>query len=98
MSQRRSTAPQSGPVNLARVGAAATRAGLFAVAVTVPIAVGTAVGLAADAGNLGSVLAATGGPVLRGAGQTYLFRVAATGLLGGGWLVGAGLVLDGLFD
>ena len=90
---------RSGP---AFVGAVLVRLGLAALALTLPAVAGTFAGLVATAGSpaAGAALAlgAMDGPLLGGAGLRWLFHVSTFAGLCGCWLLGAGLLLDGLFD
>ncbi|WP_236035531.1 hypothetical protein [Haloarcula rubra] len=102
MSQRRSTFGAATATDPAVVGRRATRAGLVLAAATLPLVVGTGTGLVVDAPTLAAgvdaVLAAANAPLVGGYGRAWLFHVSALGLLAGCWLLGAGLLLDGVFD
>ncbi|GGN97885.1 MULTISPECIES: hypothetical protein [Haloarcula] len=102
MSQRRSTLDAPVDTDPTVVGRRATRAGLALAAATLPLVVGTVAGMLVDAPTLtagvDAVLAAAGTPLVGGYGRAWLFHVGALGLLAGCWLLGAGLLLDGLFD
>jgi hypothetical protein len=102
MAQRQSTYSRDRPAGPARLGAAAQRAGLLVVAASLPLVVGTAASLFASAGApLAGVEAATAAvtaaPTL-GTDHATLFHLGTLALLAGCWVVGFGLVLDGLFD
>ena len=93
MSQRRSTL---GPAGHHPVGRPARRLGLAVVAATLPVVVGVAAGLVADAGSLAAVVAALTGSLGAQSGSMWLLHAATLGLAGGGWLLGAGLLVEGL--
>ena len=96
MSRRRSGLPVPGRLDTARVGAVATRAGLLVVAITLPVAVGSAAGLLADGGTVTTLGVVISGSPAGTTGLERLFRTAVLGVFGGCWLLGAGLLADGL--
>jgi hypothetical protein len=101
MSQRRPS-HRFGALDPGAVGRATTRVGVALVAVSVPLLVWTAAGLLADVSTpsaaLATLAAASSGPVVAVSDTASIFRVGLYVLLAGCWLLGAGLVLDGLFD
>ncbi|MDS0259492.1 hypothetical protein NDI56_08810 [Haloarcula sp. S1CR25-12] len=102
MAHRGSTVRATGRLDPATVGTVLTRVGLALIAVTVPLVAGAAAGLVTEAGSPAVAVAVTthamDGPLFAGFGLRWLFHVATLALLSGCWLLGAGLVLDGLFD
>jgi len=84
------------------VGALATRAGLALIAMTAPVVVGAAIGVLADASTVEAavtlVLDAMDTPLVGPGSLSWLLHVSLLGFLGGCWLLGAGLLLEGLFD
>jgi hypothetical protein len=102
MSHSNSTALAIGPPDPATVGTVLTRLGLGLVAVTVPLVAGAGAGLLANAGSLAVAMAivvrAMETPLVGGSGLPWLFRLATLTLLSGCWILGAGLVADGLSD
>jgi len=102
MSQRRSTVGRSVHRDIATLGSAAVSLGLVAILVTLPVVVGVALGFLADAatveGALSLAVAALEEPLFGAYSRAWLFHAAVAGLLGGTWALGAGLVLEGLFD
>lgn len=101
MSQRRSRVRTRARYDPATVGTATTRLGFVLVVATVPIVAGTLGSVLIQTetvgGALAAVLAVMGGPLLAQHGIEWLFHVTTIGLLCGCWLVGLGLLLDGLF-
>jgi len=98
MKHGRAAVLTAGHVDPAVAGAVLTRLGLAVVALTLPAAAGAFAGLLANTGSPAAAVAAMNGPLLGGGGLPWLFHVAALVLLCGCWLLGAGLLLDGLFD
>jgi hypothetical protein len=102
MSQRWRRVGPTGRDTPGVVGTVATRLGLLAVAVTLPVVVGTVAGMVGDAATVGAAFDTVGtvltGPLAGQSGTAWLFHVAVLGLCSGCWLVGAGLVVDGLRD
>ncbi|WP_254271902.1 hypothetical protein [Haloarcula marina] len=102
MSQRRSTVTVGDTLDPAVVGRRATRVGLALVAAALPLVVGTLAGIAADAPTVEAAFTAALGvmdaPVFGQHGTQLLFHVGTLGLLAGCWVLGVGLLLDGLFD
>ena len=102
MAHSGSTVRPAGRLDPATVGAALTWLGLGVVALTVPVVAGAFVGLLVTAGSpaVGMALAmgALDGPLLGGSGLPRLFHAATFAGLCGCWLLGAGLLLEGLFD
>jgi len=84
------------------LGSVLTRLGLGLLVLALPVGAGAGLGLLGEAGSLAVgvrvALAALEGPLLGSSGLPWLFHVAVLALLSGCWLLGAGLVLDGLFD
>jgi len=74
--------------------------GLVVVTLTGPLLAGTAAGLVTAAGSPAAALQVAGravaGPLLAGAGLPWAFHVAVLVFACGCWVLGAGLVLDGL--
>lgn len=97
-----STARPAGRPDPALVGVVLTWLGLWTLALALPVVVGALAGLFATAGSLAAgvalALRAMAGPILGGFGPLWLFHVATLALLCGCWLLGAGLLLEGLFD
>jgi len=83
------------------VGRVATQVGVVLVVSSMPLLAWAATGLLADVSTLSAALSvlasASNGPLTVGAGHASLFRAGLYGLLSGCWLLGAGLVIDGLF-
>ncbi|MBV0901662.1 hypothetical protein [Haloarcula salina] len=102
MAQRQSTRRYGDPTDPVTAAALAERVGLALVAVTLPLALVAFTGLAMQAASPSAALttaaAAMQGPVLAGRGLTVLFHAGALGTLLGCWLLGLGLLLDGLYD
>lgn len=102
MSQRRSTVGRRVHHDVAALGSAAVAVGLVAVLVTLPVVVGVGAGFLSEAetaqGALSLATTALEEPLLGGYSTAWLFHAAVIGLLGGTWILGAGLVLDGLFE
>ncbi|WP_336337023.1 hypothetical protein [Haloarcula brevis] len=100
MAQRQPAATVGGPLDPATVARLAERAGLALVAVALPVAVGAFAGMALTAGSLpaatAAAAAAMSGPLTAGQGLSWLFYVGALGTVLGCWVLGLGLVLDGL--
>jgi len=100
MAQRQPAATYSGPLDPAAVAALAERVGLALVAVTLPVAVGAFAGMVLTAGSLpaaaGAATAAMNGPLTTGRGLSWLFYVGTLGTALGCWVLGLGLLLDGL--
>ena len=96
------TAHTTGRFDPAFVGAVLTRVGLALLALTVPVVVGVFAGLLLTVGSpaagVAHALQAMDGPLLGGFGPGWLFHVSTLTLLCGCWLLGAGLLLSGLFD
>jgi len=93
--------PADGP-GPAALGRALIRLGAVVVAVTIPPVVGAGTGIAVTADTPAQaaaiMLRAMNGPLVGARGLPWLFHLATLALLCGCWLLGAGLVLDGLFD
>jgi hypothetical protein len=100
MAQRRPAATYDGPLDPAAVATLAERVGLVLVALALPVAVGAFVGMALTAGSLpaatDAAAAAVSGPLTAGRGLSWLFYVGVLGTALGCWVLGLGLVLDGL--
>ena len=96
------TTPFAGRLDPAFAGAVLTRLGLAVVGLALPVAAATFAGLLATASSpaAGTTLAlrAIDGPLLGGFGLARLFHLAILGGLCGCWLLGAGLLLSGLYD
>ena len=82
------------------VSRVARRLGLAVVAAALPVVVGLTAGLLVDAGSLtagiGVLVSALTGSLGAQSGSVWLFHAATLVLAGGGWLLGAGLLIDGL--
>jgi len=102
MAQRQSARRYGGPADPVTAAALAERVGLALVAVTLPVALAAFAGLAAESASLSvattTAAAAMDGPVLTGRGLSMLFHAGALGTLLGCWVLGLGLLLDGLYD
>ncbi|WP_423999676.1 hypothetical protein ACOZ4I_11590 [Haloarcula salina] len=102
MAQRQSTRRYGGPADPITLATLAERAGLALVAVTLPLALAGFAGLALQAASLSAAAASAAsamhGPLLTGRGLSVLFHAGALGTLLGCWLLGLGLLLDGLYD
>ncbi|MDS0220773.1 hypothetical protein NDI54_05325 [Haloarcula sp. S1AR25-5A] len=100
MAQQQPTETYDGPLDIAAVATLAERVGLALVALALPVAVGAFAGMALDAGSLvaagDAAAAAMSGPLTAGQGLSWLFYVSALGTVLGCWVLGLGLVLDGL--
>ena len=96
------TAGWTGGLDPATIGNVLARVGLAVLALTVPVVAGAGAGLFAAVGSptvgVARAVAAMDGPLLDGFGLPWLFHVAALSGLCGCWLLGAGLLLTGLFD
>jgi hypothetical protein len=100
MSQRRPVASYGGPFDPAAVATLAERVGLALIAVTLPVAVGAFAGMVLAAGSLPAATeaaaAAMSGRLTAEQGLSWLFYVSALGTALGSWVLGLGLLLDGL--
>ena len=102
MAHSETTERDTGRFDPALVGAVLTRLGLATLALAVPVAAGAFVGVVGTAGSpaagVALALRAMEGPLLGDGGVAWLFHVATLVALCGCWLLGAGLLLEGLFD
>jgi len=100
MAQRQSTSISGGPLDPAVVAALAERVGLALVAIALPVAVGAFAGMALGAESLVAAVdiavAAMNGPLSAERGLSSVFHVSTLGTALGCWILGLGLVLDGL--
>ncbi|MFU1780424.1 hypothetical protein ACM16X_03470 [Haloarcula japonica] len=100
MAQRRPVPTYHGPLDPAAIAVLAERVGLALIAVALPVAVGAFVGLALTAGSLPAATeaaaAALSGPLTTARGLSWLFYVSTLGTALGCWILGLGLLLDGL--
>ncbi|WP_367176542.1 hypothetical protein [Haloarcula rubripromontorii] len=100
MAQRQPVPTYDGPLEPAAVAALAKRVGLALVAVALPVAVGAFAGTALTAGSLSAATDATAGamsgPLTAAQGLSWLFYISALGTALGCWVLGLGLLLDGL--
>ncbi|MDS0283555.1 hypothetical protein [Haloarcula onubensis] len=96
-----SAARPTGRLDPALVGTVLLRLGLGIVALTVPVAAGALAGLlataASPAGGVALAMRAMDAPLLGGVGLAWLVHVATLTALCGCWLLGAGLLLAGLY-
>jgi len=102
MAHSDSTARSTGRLDPAVVGGVLARLGVVVLALAVPVAAAALAGLLATtdppAAGVAVALGAMDGPLLGGTGLPWLFHVAALAGLCGCWFLGAGLLLEGLFD
>ncbi|MBX0287411.1 hypothetical protein [Haloarcula salinisoli] len=102
MAHSGSTTRQAGRLDPAFVGLVLTRLGAGIIALTLPVATGAFAGVLLTAGSpaVGVALAlqAMDGSLLGGFGLAWLFHVATLAGLCGCWVLGAGLLLSGLYD
>jgi|GEM_PF-2494902 len=102
MAHSGSTARPTGRLDPSRVGGTLTWLGLGVIALTLPVATGALAGLLTSAGSpaagVAVALGAMDGPLLGATGLPWLFHVATLTGLCGCWLLGAGLLLSGLYD
>ncbi len=102
MAHSGSTVRQAGRLDPAFVGVVLTRLGAYILALTLPVVAGAFAGLFLTAGSpavgVAHALAAMDGPLLGGFGLAWLFHVATLAGLCGCWVLGAGLLLSGLYD
>ncbi|EMA17051.1 MULTISPECIES: hypothetical protein [Haloarcula] len=100
MAQGQPAATYSGPLDPAAVAARAERVGLVLIAVALPVAVGTFAGMVLTSGSLSAAsdaaTAAMSGPLTTEQGLSWLFYVSTLGTALGCWVLGLGLLLDGL--
>lgn len=100
MSQRQPVPTYVGPLDPAAVATLAKRVGLVLVAVALPVAVGTFAGMALTAGSIlaatDTATAAMSGLLTTEQGLSWLFYVSTLGTALGCWILGLGLLLDGL--
>ena len=100
MSHRQPVPTFGGPLDSAAVTALAERVGLALIAVTLPVAIGAFAGMVLTAGSLPAAIdaaaAAMSGPLTRGQGLSWLFYASTLGTALGCWVLGLGLLLDGL--
>ena len=100
MAQRQPAPTYGGPLTSAAVAALAERVGLALVAVTLPVAIGAFAGMALSAGSVpaatDAAAAAMSGRLTTGQGLSWLFHISALGTVLGCWVLGLGLLLDGL--
>ncbi|EMA20632.1 hypothetical protein [Haloarcula marismortui] len=100
MSQRRPVPTYVGPLDPTAVATLAKRVGLALVAATLPVAVGTFAGMVLMAGSLpaatDAAAAAMSGLLTTEQGLSWLFYVSTLGTALGCWILGLGLLLDGL--
>jgi hypothetical protein len=100
MAQRQPVPTYRRPLDPAAVAALAKRVGLAVVAVALPVAVGTFVGMVLITGSLSAAsdaaTAAMSGPLTTEQGLSLLFYVSTLGTALGCWGLGLGLLVDGL--
>ncbi|KAA9398495.1 hypothetical protein Har1130_03815 [Haloarcula sp. CBA1130] len=100
MSQRQPVPTYGRSLDPATVAALAERAGLAIVTMLLPVAIGAFVGMVFIAGSLpaatDSATAAMNGGLTAGQGLSRLFYVSTLGTALGCWVLGLGLLLDGL--
>ena len=100
MSHRQPVPTYGGPLDTAAVAALAERVGLALITVTLPVAIGTFTGMVLTAGSLpaatDAAAAAMSGPLTTGQGLSWLFYASTLGTALGCWVLGLGLLLDGL--
>ncbi|EMA06727.1 hypothetical protein SAMN05443574_105155 [Haloarcula vallismortis] len=100
MAQRQPVPTFDAPLDPAAVAALTKRVGLVLVAVALPAAVGAFASMALTAGSLSAATdAAAGamsGPLTAEEGVSWLFYASVLGTALGCWVLGLGLLLDGL--
>ncbi|MDQ2073011.1 hypothetical protein RBH20_10755 [Haloarcula sp. H-GB4] len=100
MSQRQPVPTYVGPLDPAAVATLAKRVGLVLVTVALPVAVGTFAGMALTAGSIpaatDTATATISGLLTTEQGLSWLFYVSTLGTALGCWILGLGLLLDGL--
>ncbi|WP_058994641.1 hypothetical protein [Haloarcula sp. CBA1127] len=100
MSQLQPVPTRGRSLDPAAVAALAERVGLVLIAAALPVAVGAFAGLALTAGSLSAAsdaaTAAMSGPLTTEQGLSWLFYVSTLGTALGCWVLGLGLLLDGL--
>ena len=100
MAQRQPAATCCGLLDPAAVATLAKRVGLALTAVALPVAIGAFTGMALAAGSLpaatDAAAAAMNGPLTAEQGLSWLFYVSTLGTALGCWVLGLGLLLDGL--
>ncbi|MFB6224052.1 MAG: hypothetical protein ABEH86_10340 [Haloarcula sp.] len=100
MSQRQLTGVRGGPLDPATVATLAERVGFALVVVALPVAIGTFASIAVEAASLLAAVDAAAnamnGPLTMGWGLSWLFHVSTLVTALGCWVLGLGLVLDGL--
>ncbi|GGK52159.1 hypothetical protein [Haloarcula sebkhae] len=100
MAQRQLVSTCDRPFDPAAIAALAERVGLVLIAVALPVAVGAFAGLALTAGSLSAAsdaaTATLSGPLTTKQGLSWLFYVSTLGTALGCWVLGLGLLLDGL--
>jgi len=102
MSQRRPTVGRAVASDISTLGSAAVWLGLVVTLAMTALAVAAGAELLAEAatveGALSLALVALDEPLVGTYNTARLFHVGVVGLLVGTWVLGAGLVLEGLFD
>jgi len=102
MSQRRPRLSRAVSHDISTLGSAAVSLGAVAVVATLPVVIGVGAAFLSGAATVDSALAlalsALDEPLVGAYSTAWLFHVAVAGLLGGTWVLGAGLVLEGLFE
>ncbi|WP_058990838.1 hypothetical protein [Haloarcula sp. CBA1128] len=100
MAQRQPVPTCGRSLDPAVVAALAERVGLVLIAVALPVAVGTFAGMVLTSGSLlaasDAATAAMSGPLTTEHGLSLLFYVSTLGTALGCWVLGLGLLLDGL--
>ncbi|EMA18882.1 hypothetical protein [Haloarcula argentinensis] len=100
MAQRQPVSTCDRPLDPAAIAALAERVGLVLIAVALPVAVGAFAGLTLTAGSLSAAIdaatATLSGPLTTEHRLSWLFYVSTLGTALGCWVLGLGLLLDGL--